>query len=180
VITGMAFSNLVMYFIILTTAATLRAHGIKKIDPAQQAAEALRPLAGQGAYWLFTLGLIGTGMLAVPVLAGSCAYAIAESARWRSASLGRKPHEARRFYAVIAISVLIGLALDYAGFNAVKMLFWSAVLNGVLAPPLVILIVLLTSDSKVMGKRINSPGMRLLAWLCAAIMTAAAVALLVL
>lgn len=180
VITGMAFSNLVMYFIILTTAATLHAHGITKIDTAQQAAEALRPLAGQGAYWLFTLGLIGTGMLAVPVLAGSCAYAIAESAGWRSASLNRKPHRARRFYAVIAISVLVGLVFNYAGFNAVKMLFWSAVLNGVLAPPLVILIVLLTSDSKVMGKRTNSPRMRLLAWLCAAVMTAAAVALLVL
>jgi Mn2+/Fe2+ NRAMP family transporter len=170
----------VMYFIILTTAATLHANGITKIDTAQQAAEALRPLAGKGAYWLFTLGLIGTGMLAVPVLAGSCAYAIAESARWRSASLNRNPGQARRFYAVIAISVLVGLAFNYAGFNAVKMLFWSAVLNGVLAPPLVILIVLLTSDSKVMGKRTNSPRMRLLAWLCAAVMTAAAVALLVL
>jgi Mn2+/Fe2+ NRAMP family transporter len=180
VITGMAFSNLVMYFIILTTAATLHAHGITKIDTAQQAAEALRPLAGQGAYWLFTLGLIGTGMLAVPVLAGSCAYAIAESARWRSASLNRKPHQAYKFYAVIAISVLVGLAFNYAGFNAVKMLFWSAVLNGVLAPPLVILIVLLTSDSKVMGKRTNSPRMRMLAWLCAGVMTAAALALLVL
>lgn len=180
VFTGMAFSNLVMYFIILTTAATLHARGVVKIDTAQQAAEALRPLAGQGAYWLFTLGLIGTGLLAVPVLAGSCAYAIAESAHWRSASLGRKPHEARRFYAVIAISVLVGLALDYAGFNAVKMLFWSAVLNGVLAPPLVILVVLLTSDSKVMGKRTNSLSMRLLGWLCAAVMTVAAVALVIL
>ena len=180
VIIGMAFSNLVMYFIILTTAATLNAHGIKKIDTAQQAAEALLPLAGQGAYWLFTLGLIGTGMLAVPVLAGSCAYAIAESARWRSASLNRTPHQAPKFYAVIAISVLVGLALDYAGFNAIKMLFWSAVLNGVLAPPLVILVVLLTSDSKVMGKRANSPRMQLLGWLCAAVMTAAVVALLAL
>ena len=180
VLTGMAFSNLVMYFIILTTAATLHAHGIQKIDTAQQAAEALRPLAGQGAYWLFTLGLIGTGMLAVPVLAGSCAYAIAESAHWRSASLNRKPHQARRFYAVIAISVLVGLAFNYAGFNAIKMLFWSAVLNGVLAPPLVILVVVLTSDSKVMGKRANSPRMRLLGWSCAAVMTAAAVALLIL
>ena len=180
VITGMAFSNLVMYFIILTTAATLNVQGIKKIDTAQQAAEALRPLAGQGAYWLFTLGLIGTGMLAVPVLAGSCAYAIAESARWRSASLNRTPHQAPKFYVVIAISVLVGLTLDYAGLNAIKMLFWSAVLNGVLAPPLVILVVLLTSDSKVMGKRANSPRMQLLGWLCAAVMTAAAVALLAL
>ncbi len=180
VLTGMAFSNLVMYFIILTTAATLHAHGVLKIDTAQQAAEALRPLAGRGAYWLFTLGLIGTGLLAVPVLAGSCAYAIAEAAQWRSASLGRKPNQARQFYAVIAFSVLVGLALDYAGFNALKMLFWSAVLNGLLAPPLVILVVLLTSDSKVMGKRANSASMRVLGWVCAGVMTVAAVALLVL
>src|SRR4249920_1794658 len=126
VTTGMFASNAIMYFIIMTTAATLHAHGKTNIATAREAAEALRPLAGQGAYWLFTLGLIGTGMLAVPVLAGSCAYAIAESARWRSASLNRKPNQERRFYAVIAISVLVGLALDYAGFNAIKMLFWSA------------------------------------------------------
>lgn len=180
IITGMLFSNLVMYFIILTTAATLNAHGIKNIETAQQAAGALQPLAGQGAYWLFTLGLIGTGMLAVPVLAGSCAYAIAESARWKNASLGKKPHSAKRFYAVIAVSVVVGLALDYAGLNAVKMLFWSAVVNGMLAPPLVILVVLVTSDKKVMGTRTNSPAMRALGWTCATVMSVAAVALLVL
>jgi NRAMP (natural resistance-associated macrophage protein)-like metal ion transporter len=180
IVTGMLFSNLVMYFIILTTAATLNAHGVKNIETAQQAAEALRPLAGKGAYWLFTLGLIGTGMLAVPVLAGSCAYAIAESARWRGASLNKRPNLARRFYAVIAVSVLVGLALNYAGLNAVKMLFWSAVVNGVLAPPLVILVVLVTSDKKVMGKRINPRGVQLLGWICAVVMSVAAVALLVL
>ena len=180
VVTGMAFSNLVMYFIILTTAATLNAHGLKTIETAKDAASALRPLAGQGAYWLFTLGLIGTGMLAVPVLAGSCAYAIAESARWRAASLNQKPKQARQFYSVIAVSVVVGLILDYTGINAVKMLFWSAVLNGVLAPPLVILVVLLTCDKKVMGIRTNSRGMQVLGWLCAAVMTAAALALLVL
>jgi Mn2+/Fe2+ NRAMP family transporter len=179
VLTGMAVSNLVMYFIILTTAATLNAHGLKTIESAKDAANALRPLAGPGAYWLFTLGLIGTGMLAVPVLAGSCAYAIAESARWRGASLNQKPHEARPFYGVIAVSVVVGLVLDYTGINAVKMLFWSAILNGVLAPPLVILVVLLTSDKKVMGARTNGRGMKVLGWLCAAVMTAAALALLV-
>jgi NRAMP (natural resistance-associated macrophage protein)-like metal ion transporter len=179
VYTGMAISNLVMYFIILTTGATLNLHGVKNIETARQAADALRPLAGPGAYWLFTLGLIGTGMLAVPVLAGSCAYAIAESARWRAASLNQKPKVARQFYAVIAVSVLVGLALDYTGINAVKMLFWSAVLNGVLAPPLVILVVLLTSDKKVMGTRTNSRGAKVLGWVCAAVMTGAAVALLV-
>jgi NRAMP (natural resistance-associated macrophage protein)-like metal ion transporter len=180
VVTGMLFSNLIMYFIILTTAATLNAHGMKNIETARQAAEALRPLAGKGAYWLFTLGLIGTGMLGVPILAGSCAYTIAEAARWRSASLNKKLHSARRFYGVILVSVLVGLALNYAGLNAVKMLFWSAILNGVLAPPLVILVVLLTSDKKVMGERVNAPGAQMLGWTCASAMSAAALALLVL
>jgi NRAMP (natural resistance-associated macrophage protein)-like metal ion transporter len=178
VITGMLLSNVVMYFLILTTAATLNAHGMKHIETAKQAAEALRPLAGQGAYWLFTLGLVGTGMLAVPVLAGSCAYAIAEGAKWGSASLNVKPQLARKFYAVIAIAILIGLAFDFARLDAVKMLFWSAILNGLLAPPLVIMVVLLTSDRRVMGKRVNSRGMQVLGWICALIMSAAAIALL--
>jgi Mn2+/Fe2+ NRAMP family transporter len=174
----MLLSNVVMYFIILTTATTLNAHGMKNIETAKQAAEALRPLAGKGAYWLFTLGIIGTGMLAVPVLAGSCAYAIAEGAKWRSASLNVKPQLARKFYAVIAIAILIGLAFDFAGLDAVKMLFWSAILNGLLAPPLVIMVVLLTSDRRVMGNRVNSRGMQVLGWICALIMSAAALALL--
>ena len=179
VVTGMFFSNLVMYFIILTTAATLHAHGVRNIETAKQASEALRPLAGQGAYWLFTLGLIGTGMLGVPVLAGSCAYAIAEAASWRGDSLSKKPRRAPQFYLVIAGAMVVGLALDFAGLNAVKMLFWSAVVNGVLAPPLVVLVVLLTSDRKVMGGRANSRGAKVLGWICAAVMSAAAVALLV-
>ena len=179
VITGMLLSNVVMYFLILTTAATLNAHGMKNIETAKQAAEALRPLAGKGAYWLFTLGLVGTGMLAVPVLAGSCAYAIAEGANWRSASLNVQPQVARKFYAVIAVAILVGLAFDFAGLNAVKMLFWSAILNGLLAPPLVIMVALLTSDRRVMGDRVNSRGMQALGWICALIMSAAAIALLV-
>lgn len=178
VITGMLLSNLVMYFLILTTAATLNAHGHKDIETAKQAAEALRPLAGRGAYWLFTLGMIGTGMLAVPVLAGSCAYAVAEAAQWREASLNQKPGLARKFYAIIAVSIVVGLGFDFAGFNAVKMLFWSAILNGLLAPPLVVMVVLLTSDKKVMGSRTNSRGMKWLGWTCAGVMTLAAVALL--
>ena len=108
VVTGMLLSNVVMYFLILTTAATLNAHGHKDIETARQAAEALRPLAGQGAYWLFTLGMIGTGMLAVPVLAGSCAYAVAEGARWHGASLNLKPRLAQKFYGIIAIAVVVG------------------------------------------------------------------------
>jgi NRAMP (natural resistance-associated macrophage protein)-like metal ion transporter len=176
---GMFYSNLTMYFIILTTAATLHAHGIRNIGTAKQAATALAPLAGANAYWLFSVALIATGVLAVPVLAGSCAYAISEAAGWGSASLNDKPRRAGRFYAVIGWSMLIGLGLNLFGFNAVKMLFWSAVLNGVLAPPLVVLVVLLSSDGSVMGKRVNSPFANVLGWICAAFMGAAAVAMLV-
>lgn len=178
VVTGMFFSNLIMYFIILTTASTLHAHGQTHIETAQQAAEALSPLAGRGAYLLFTLGLIGTGMLGVPVLAGATAYAIAEAAAWRG-TLEDRPRLARKFYAVIAVSMMLGLALDYAGFNAVKMLFWSAVVNGVLAPPLVVLVVLLTSNSKVMGKRVIPPLLQWLGWATATIMALASVAMFV-
>jgi NRAMP (natural resistance-associated macrophage protein)-like metal ion transporter len=178
ILTGMLFSNFIMYFIILTTAATLHAHGITKIDTAKHAAEALRPLAGNAAYLLFSLGLIGTGMIGVPVLAGSCAYAIAEAAAWRG-SLERKPRGAKRFYAVLALAMAIGLALDYVGLDAVKMLFWSAVVNGVLAPPLILLIVLLTSNPKVMGDRVNSPILRTLGWVTFVIMSAAALGMFI-
>jgi NRAMP (natural resistance-associated macrophage protein)-like metal ion transporter len=176
-IAGMFFSNLIMYFIILTTAATLHAHGQTDIATARQAAEALRPLAGNGAYLLFTVGLIGTGMLGVPVLVGSCAYAVAEAAAWRG-SMSDKPRSARKFYAVMAVAMALGLALNFAGFNAVKMLFWSAVINGLLAPPLILLVILLTSSPKVMGQRVNSPPLRYLGWTCFAVMTAAAVGML--
>jgi NRAMP (natural resistance-associated macrophage protein)-like metal ion transporter len=178
IVTGMFFSNLVMYFIILTTASTLHASGQTDITTAQQAAEALRPLAGNGAYLLFTLGLIGTGMLGVPVLAGSCAYAVAEAQNWRG-SLEDRPRLAPRFYLVLAVSMLLGLALDFAGFNAVKMLFWSAVVNGVLAPPLIVVVVLLTGDKKVMGDRVNSRLLGVLGWTAAAVMALASVVMIV-
>jgi len=178
VITGMFASNLIMYFIILTTAATLHAHGKTHIDTARQAAEALRPLAGNAAYWLFTLGLIGTGMLGVPVLAGSCAYAIAEASAWRG-SLEKKPNGARRFYAVLAAAMVGGLAIDFAGLDAVKMMFWSAVLNGALAPPLILLVVLLTSNARVMGERVSGTWLRLLGWITFAAMSAATIGMLV-
>jgi NRAMP (natural resistance-associated macrophage protein)-like metal ion transporter len=178
VLTGMFFSNLVMYFIILTAAATLHAHGKTTISTAREAAEALRPLAGDGAYWLFSLGLLGAGMLGVPVLAGSCAYAIAEAADWVG-SLEVHPPLAHGFYSVIAIAMALGLGLNYAGLNAVKMLFWSAVLNGALAPPLLILVVLLTSRADVMGERRNGPLLRWLGWTCAGVMLMATVIMLV-
>jgi NRAMP (natural resistance-associated macrophage protein)-like metal ion transporter len=178
VATGMFFSNFVMYFIILTTAATLHAHGVTHIETARQAAEALRPLAGDGAYWLFTLGLIGTGMLGVPVLAGSSAYAISEAMAWR-ASLDSKPRMAPKFYGVLVVAMVLGLCLVYAGVDAVKMLFWSAVANGVLAPPLIVLVVLLTSDRSVMGDRVNPRWLLGLGWAAAAVMSAAAVCMFV-
>ena len=177
VLVGMFFSNVVMYFVILTTAATLHQSGQTNITTAREAAEALRPLAGPAAYWLFTLGLVGTGMLGVPVLAGSCAYTIAEAFRWRG-SLEDTPTSARRFYAVVAIAVLVGLLLNIVGINAVAMLFWSAVVNGVLAPPLIVLVLLLTSSRAVMGTRANPPLLRWLGWATAATMSAAAVAMI--
>jgi NRAMP (natural resistance-associated macrophage protein)-like metal ion transporter len=178
VMTGMFFSNIIMYFIILTTAATLHAHGKTHIDTARQAAEALLPLAGAGAYWLFTLGIIGTGMLGVPVLVGSCAYAVAEGAAWKG-SLGQKPRQASKFYGIMAIAMLIGLALNYAHLDAVKMLFYSAVVNGLLAPPLILLVILLTSDPNVMGAHVNPPTLRFLGWITFVVMVAAAVGMLV-
>ncbi|HEY3136257.1 MAG TPA: Nramp family divalent metal transporter [Blastocatellia bacterium] len=174
VLTGMFFSNLVMYFIILTTAATLHANGQTGIETAQQAAEALKPVAGNFAYLLFTLGLIGTGMLGVPILTGAAAYAIAEARVWRG-TLEDQPRMAKKFYAVVAVSMLLGLSLNYAGIHAVKMLFLAAVLNGVLAPPLIVLVVLLTSNKKVMGKRVNPPVLKWLGWATSAIMAAAAI-----
>ena len=178
VITGMFFSNFIMYFIILTTAATLHAHGSNDIETAQQAAEALKPLAGNAAYLLFTLGLIGTGMIGVPALSGSAAYAVAEAMAWRG-SLDDRPRLARKFYAVMGAAMILGLTLSYCGINAVKMLFWSAVLNGVLAPPLIALIVLLTSNKKVMGNCVNPPILKWLGWVTAFIMAAAAIAMFV-
>jgi NRAMP (natural resistance-associated macrophage protein)-like metal ion transporter len=178
VLTGMFASNFIMYFIILTTAAALHAHGTTRIETARQAAEALRPLAGKAAYWLFTLGLIGTGMLGVPVLAGSCAYAVAEAAAWRG-SLDKRPHGARRFYTVLAIAMIGGLAIDFAGLNAVRMMFWAAVVNGALAPPLILLVILLTNNREVMGTRVNSPILRVLGWATFVLMSAATVGMLV-
>lgn len=177
VVTGMFASNFIMYFIILTTAATLHARGTTHIETSQQAAEALRPLAGDAAYWLFTLGLIGTGMLGVPVLAGSSAYAIAEARAWRG-SLEKKPRGARRFYAVLAAAMVGGLTIDFAGLDAVKMMFWSAVLNGALAPPLILLVILLTSNRKVMGERVNPLVLQILGWATFALMSAATLGLL--
>jgi NRAMP (natural resistance-associated macrophage protein)-like metal ion transporter len=178
VMAGMFTSNAIMYFIIMTTAATLHAHGKTHIATAQEAAEALRPLAGDGAYWLFTVGLIGTGILAVPVLAGSCAYAVAEAAAWRG-SLNRRPGRARQFYMVLSVAMAVGIALNYAGLNPIKLLFTTAVINGILAPPLILIVLLLTRDPRVMGDAVNSQFIELLGWITFAVMVVAAVGLCV-
>jgi NRAMP (natural resistance-associated macrophage protein)-like metal ion transporter len=148
---GMAFSNLVAFFIILTTAMTLHASAAgNNIETAADAAKALRPLAGHFAFLLFALGIIGTGLLAVPVLAGSAAYAVAESFRWR-AHLEDKPRQAPRFYGVLAAAMLIGISLNFLGMNPIRALFWSAVINGVVAVPLMVTLMHMSSNPKITG-----------------------------
>lgn len=166
---GMFFSNLVMFFIIATCAATLFAHGITNITSASEAAQALKPLAGDQAYLLFALGIIGTGMLAVPVLAGSAAYGIAESFRWRT-GLYRKLRDADAFYGVIIFSMLVGLLIDFLGIDPIKALIYSAIANGLIAPVILILIVLISNNKKVMGEFTNSKLVAGLGWLITIIM----------
>lgn len=173
VVTGMFFSNFVMYFIILTTGATLHLHGQHDIATAVQAAEALRPLAGNSASMLFAFGLIGTGLLGVPVLAGSVAYAVAEAGGWQM-GMDEKPVHAKEFYAVLGIAMLAGMAMDFAQLDAIKMLFWSAVLNGVLAPPLIVIILMVCNNRKVMMEHVNGVWLNLLGGITAVVMTAAA------
>jgi NRAMP (natural resistance-associated macrophage protein)-like metal ion transporter len=175
---GMLFSNAIMYFIILTAAATLHGAGITDVQTADQAAAALRPLAGRGASLLFTAGLVGTGMLGIPVLAGSAAYAVAEAAAWR-AGLDEKVHTARQFYGVIAVAMLAGMALSFAHVNAIRLLIWSAVVNGLLAPPLILIILVVCNNERVMGAHRNGRGLNVFGALCALLMSGAAIALIV-
>jgi NRAMP (natural resistance-associated macrophage protein)-like metal ion transporter len=169
---GMALSNVVAFFIMLTASVTLHTHGIVNIDTADQAAQALEPLAGKFAFWLFATGIIGTGLLAVPVLAGSSAYALGEAFGW-TASLEKKPRQAVKFYATIAAATVIGLILNFVHLNPIKALFWSAVLNGVVAVPVMILMMLLTTKKTVMGKFTLPAYLRIGGWLATAVMFAA-------
>ena len=146
---GSFFSNLVMYFIILTTAITLHSHGITKIETSRQAAEALRPFAGRFAASLFTVGIVGVGFLAIPTLAGSAAYAFAETFKWRQ-GLDKSLKQARYFYAIILLSTGAAVCLNFAGINPVKALYWTAVINGLLAPFLLLAILIVASDRKMM------------------------------
>ena len=172
VVTGMVFSNVVMYFIMLSTAATLHRAGRVDIETSRQAAEALRPLAGNAAYLLFTLGLVGTGLLAIPILAGSASYAVAEVFGWRS-GLDLPPRRARRFYAVLGGAIVAGALLDSLNVSAVRMMFLSAVLNGLLAAPLLVLVMLVGNNRKIMGRRVNDRWLNVLGWSATGIMTVA-------
>src|SRR6185503_2451158 len=175
VVTGMFFSNVAMFFIMLATAVTLHPAGRTEIETARQAAEALRPLAGDLAYVLFALGLIGTGLLAIPVLAGSASFAVAEVFGWRS-GLDLTPRRGRRFYLVFAGAVIAGMALNLMGTNPIRMLFLSAVLNGLLAPPLLVLVMLVGSNRAIMGEHANGPWLNVLGWTATAVMSLAALA----
>jgi len=170
---GMFISNLIMFFIIATTAATLHANGITNIQTAADAAAALKPLAGDKAAYLFSAGIIGTGLLAVPVLAGSASYALAESLKWRS-GLYRSLKGASAFYGVIIISMLIGLVLNFFNVNPIKALLYSAVLNGLIAPIILVLIVRISSSEKIMGPNKNHPWVSLFGWLITLVMILAA------
>jgi len=165
---GAFFSNMVMFFIILTTAITLHRHGMTQIETTRQAAEALRPLAGKFAATLFTVGIVGVGFLAIPTLAGSTAYAFAETLGWRQ-GLDRKLRQARWFYGLILVSTAVGVGLDFIGINPVKALYWTAVINGLLAPFLLVAILIVASDRKLMQ---DQPSSRL-GWIVVAITTLA-------
>jgi len=175
---GMLYSNVTAYFIMLATALTLHVAGIQDIDTAAQAAGALRPIAGIYAYWLFAVGIVGVGLMGVPVLAASGAYALAEALDWRW-GLERKPWEARGFYGVITLCVLAGLILQFTPVSPMKALFWSAVINGVVAVPLVVMVVILASKNSVMGEFTAKRWVTVIGWIAAAAMAAAAVLMLI-
>ena len=176
---GMAYSNLIAFFIILTTAVTLNASGHTDIETSAQAAAALRPIAGDFAFALFSLGIIGTGLLAVPVLAGSAAYAVGEAGGWRI-GLERKPNEARRFYGVIGVAILLGIGVDLSPLDPIKALLWSAVLNGVITVPIMAAMMLVASRRERMGPFVATKGQLIGGWLTTAMMAVASVAMFVL
>jgi NRAMP (natural resistance-associated macrophage protein)-like metal ion transporter len=180
---GMAFSNLVAFFIILAAAATLHAHHITDVQTSAQAAEALRPLAGRFGFVLFTLGIVGTGLLAVPVLAGSAAYAVGEALKWPT-GLDHKPHAAKRFYAVLSAATLLGLAINFpqvqkfTRLTPIKALFWAAVINGVVAVPIMVVMMLMVHNPRVMGGFTRvSKRLIVMGWLATGVMVAATVGL---
>jgi NRAMP (natural resistance-associated macrophage protein)-like metal ion transporter len=175
---GMGFSNLIAFFIILSTAATLHAAGIVDIQTSSQAAEALRPLGGEMTFLLFSLGIIGTGMLAVPVLSGSAAYAVSESFDWQS-GLDMKLHEALEFYGIIAIATVGGVALTFTHLDPVRALVWSAEINGVIAVPIMAVMMMLAAREDIMGRFVIRPRLRRLGWAATAVMAVTVAAMIV-
>jgi Mn2+/Fe2+ NRAMP family transporter len=175
---GMVLSNLVAWFIIATTASTLNRVGITQIDSAAKAAEALRPIAGPFAFAIFAIGIIGTGLLAVPILAGSAAYAVADTFQLPQ-GLSLKLHQAPGFYAVIILAMLGGVAVNLIGINPILALYYTAVINGLISPPLLLMLMLIGNNRAIMEKRVNSRVSNILGWVTTLAMTAAAIALLV-
>ena len=173
---GMFFSNAIAFFIILTTAAVLNAHGVTNINSATQAAEALRPLAGDFTFLLFALGIIGTGLLAIPVLAGSAAYGVAEAFGWHATLEARAP-EAVGFYTIIAAATVIGFGLGFTGIDAIHMLVWSAVLNGIVAVPIMAMMMVIVANARLMGRFRASRRLTVLGWIGTALMAVAVIAL---
>ncbi len=174
---GMIFSSLIIYFIVVCTAATLFRSGITNIDSAYAAAQALRPLAGNAAALLFTAGVIGVGILAVPILTTAPAYALAEAFDWNH-SLDHRPEHAKEFYAVIILSTLVAMGLNFTGINPINALFWAGLVAGLVTPALMILIMLITNNREIMGKHVNTRPLNILGWSATAATSAAAVALL--
>jgi NRAMP (natural resistance-associated macrophage protein)-like metal ion transporter len=173
---GMGFSNLVAFFIILTAAVTLNMHGITEIQTSTEAAAALRPIAGDFAFWLFSAGIIGTGLLAIPILAGSAAYAMAGAFKWRT-GLELKPLMAKRFYGIIAISTLVGIALGFTPIDPIKALYWSAVVNGIISVPIMAVMMLMAVRPEIMGKFTITRKLKILGWLATAVMAIAVAAM---
>ena len=174
---GMLFSGLVMFFIILTTGTVLFNGGIHQIDTVEQAAEALRPLAGKSAYLLFAIGVIGTGLLAIPVLSGSLSYIVTETFGWEQ-GLDKKFHEAKAFYLIIALSLILGLSLNYIGITPIQALIYSAILYGITAPVLIAIILHISNNKKIMGKYTNSKTSNILGIFTLILMSVAAIVLL--
>ena len=174
---GMAFSNLVALFIVVTTAATLHAHGMTDIQTSADAAKALKPLAGDFAFALFACGIIGTGLLALPVLAGSAAYALGEALRW-PVGLARLWYQARAFYGTIAVATAIGTGMNFLPIDPIKALFWSAVINGVVAVPIMVIMMLVATRRQVMGEFVLSSRLRFMGWLSTAAMALAAIVMI--
>jgi NRAMP (natural resistance-associated macrophage protein)-like metal ion transporter len=174
---GMTFSSLIAFFIIVATATTLNRAGVTNIQSSAQAAEALRPIGGDFAFVLFSMGIIGTGMLAVPVLAGSAAYAVAESFRWKG-GLDLKPRQAKGFYAIVAVATLGGVALNFTRIDPIQALFWTAVINGVIAVPIMAVMMMLAGRHRVMGPFAVNRWVKLLGWAAMAIMALAVGAML--